>query len=407
MSRMVRIKRRLQEVCGVYDGEYAFKGPRCVQIDITNKCNNDCIGCWCNSPLLEERRLPSDITDATLPTETVYRLLDDLSEMGTEEIYFAGGGEPFMHPDAVDIFVYAKKKGFHVSVNTNFTLVDTDAVDRLVEAAVDHLIVSVWAGTPEVYSATHPNRDEADFLKLKKTLQYLNEKKGGGGNAPVIKVYHVMFNMNYKDFERMIDFVKETGSEAVEFTLLDTIPGKTDKLSLSREEASELLSKALKMKEKWYHKESGVWMGNYDTFIGRVKGIMEGSADYDKENVCSIDCFAGWAFARVIASGDVNSCLKSHRIPIGNLHKARFSDLWNNSRQREFRRRTRDISEDNPYLRFIGNDPSGTVGCFRSCDNMGHSMLIRDSLDRIKPPYRLLLKSFVSVAGLLRRKRGA
>jgi len=402
MKKLQKTKRALQEVIGIYDGVHAYTGPRCVQIDLTNKCNNDCIGCWCNSPLLEEKRLPDFITEATLPKQLVISLLDDLCAMGTEEIYFAGGGEPFMHPDALEIFLYAKQKGFIVSINTNFTIVDTQSAEKLVDAGVDHMIVSVWAGSGEVYSATHPNQDETTFRQLKETLSYLNEYKGKKGKPPIIKVYDVISNLNYHEFEEMIHFVAETGSESVEFTLLDTIPEKTDRLLLSESESQQLLDVAKKMKELYGGEASSVFLANYDTFLRRLSSSSQDQGEYDRQAFEEVPCYAGWAFARIIASGDVNSCLKSHRIPIGNLHNASFAELWNNDRQKEFRERTRTIDARDPYFRFIGNDTNAEVGCYRSCDNLGHSLLAHNNEQRIPKCVRPLLKSVAQVCRVTR-----
>ena len=38
---------------------------------------------------------------------------------------------------------------------------------------------------------------------------------------------------------------------------------------------------------------------------------------------------------------------------------------------------------EDPYFRFIGNDPSGKVGCSRSCDNLGHSLIMKQHMDRL------------------------
>jgi MoaA/NifB/PqqE/SkfB family radical SAM enzyme len=403
IKKINRITRALREAFGVFDGSYAYIGPRCVQIDLTNKCNNDCIGCWCNSPLLEEKRLPSFITDATLETELVIQLLDDLSKMGTEEIYFAGGGEPFMHPEAISIIEYAKRKGFVVSVNTNFTLVDQGRAERLVKAGVDHLIVSVWAGTPAVYAATHPNKDEKTFGSIEKTLSFLNELKGKKGCSPIIKVYNVILKKNFTDFEAMIDFVKRTGSESVEFTLIDTIPGKTDRLLLSREDADNLLMRAQAAQKKYDGPQSEVFLANYQTFLRRLSNAAQEKGEYDTKAFQEVPCYAGWSFARIIANGDVNSCLKSHRIPIGNLHSCRFGELWNNDRQQEFRQRTVHFDSQDPYFRFIGNDTNASIGCYRSCDNLGHSLLVHNNLKRIPNVLKRLLRGSAAGAHTVRR----
>jgi len=397
-----KIRNNLFEALGVYDGQFAYKGPRCVQIDLTNRCNNNCIGCWCNSPLLEEKRLPDFITDATLDKELVITLLDDLSHMGTEEIYFAGGGEPFMHPDAIEIIEYAKNRGFTVSINTNFTLVCQETAKRLVDACVDHLIVSIWAGSAGIYVKTHPNKSEKDFFELKKTLSFLNEYKGKKGNAPIIKVYDVVSNINYHEFEAMIQLVAETDSESVEFTLIDTVPGKTDRLLLSKEESNDLLTTARLMQERYGDAESEVFLANYETFLRRLSNVTQATGEYDTEAFQEVPCYAGWSFARIIANGDVNSCLKSHRIPIGNLHTTRFRKLWNNDRQKEFRKRTLHFSSEDPYFRFIGNDTNAQIGCYRSCDNLGHSLLVHRSLQRIPKVTRIFLHGIARASNIVR-----
>ena len=118
---------------GIFDGEYAYKGPHWVQIDLTNNCNNNCIACWCNSPLLGDKAMPPEVKKQTLDYHVVIRLIDKLSTMGTKELYFSGGGEPFMHPRVIDILSYAKSKRFICHLHTNFTLVDEDILNRLKE----------------------------------------------------------------------------------------------------------------------------------------------------------------------------------------------------------------------------------------------------------------------------------
>ncbi len=246
-----RIKRLLGDyidIVSIFDGLYAYKGPGFAQIDLTNNCNNDCIGCWCNSPLLEEKKINPEIKKQSLPFKRIIKLVDELYKMGTSHIYYAGGGEPFMHPQIMDILRYTKKRGFICYVNTNFTLVDEKAVKELVNLKIDHLTVSVWAGMPEVYSAAHPNKSEDTFYKIKEMLKLLNTLKH---KHPIIKLYNVIFNMNYHDIEAMMEFAINTNSEAVEFTVIDTIPGKTDKLLLNDKETESLLDSCKKLKEKY------------------------------------------------------------------------------------------------------------------------------------------------------------
>jgi len=89
---------RLKEIFGIFDGKYSYKGPFHVQMDLTNDCNNQCIACWCNSPLLRERRLKPPRKRIYLPASLAKELIDEVYNMGVTEIYFSGSGERLCIP---------------------------------------------------------------------------------------------------------------------------------------------------------------------------------------------------------------------------------------------------------------------------------------------------------------------
>src|SRR5512147_2771053 len=109
---LVKAKDRLQQAkiaAGILDKK-AYTGPITVQIDIMNACNQNCVGCWCHSPLLGDLAMSAETKKKFLPYKIAMKLIDDLDAMGVRDIYFTGGGEPFMHPQAVDIMEHVKKK---------------------------------------------------------------------------------------------------------------------------------------------------------------------------------------------------------------------------------------------------------------------------------------------------------
>lgn len=85
-------------------------GPWSVQIDLTNQCNNDCLACWCRSKFLKDKAMKPEVVKQSLSYEKVIGLIDELDKLGVRDIYFTGGGEPFMHPKILDIMRYIKKK---------------------------------------------------------------------------------------------------------------------------------------------------------------------------------------------------------------------------------------------------------------------------------------------------------
>ncbi|MDP8225732.1 MAG: glycosyltransferase [Candidatus Lernaella stagnicola] len=357
------------DIIGVLDGRESYVGPHTIQIDPTNLCNNDCLACWCRSPLLLDKALPSPKRDAVLPLPIVLRLLDDMVRMGSREVYVAGGGEPFCHPNIREIISEIKKRGLVCNINTNFTLIDQEMVEFLSEQGVDYMTVSVWAGTPETYSLLHPNKTEETFHQIKEMLAKLNAIKR---HVPFIKVYNVINNLNFHEIKAMVDFALKTRSESVEFTVLDTIPDRTDALLLDEEQREWLYAEACRIRE-WIEGEvpPRLHLFKYDQFLRRISGEHTTTGEHDKTIIDSMPCTVGWQFARIMADGDVNQCLKAHRIPSGNLHHDRFLDLWTGRAQHDWRQRTNVLVKQDPWFANIGNDPSARVGCYKSCDDLG------------------------------------
>jgi glycosyltransferase involved in cell wall biosynthesis/MoaA/NifB/PqqE/SkfB family radical SAM enzyme len=360
------------DLVGVIDGEHAFVGPRLVQLDVTNNCNNDCIACWCNSPLLHGERMSPEVKRQSLGYERIVGLLDELHTLGTREIYMAGGGEPFMHPRIEDVVAAVKARGMGLYINTNFTLIDERRVDLLVSLGVDHLTVSVWAGSPGVYARTHPNKTEETFEQMRRMLHRLRERKGGRGHAPFVKLYNVISHLNYRDVDAMFDFAREVQVESMELTVVDTKPGYTDCLLLNDEQRRELHGRCTKIAERVEREKIGLDLFRFDQFLRRVSS-SDGRGNYDQQVVDSLPCTIGWTFARVLPDGNVNPCLKAHRYPLGNIHHASFRDIWSSPRQYEFRRQTNQLKKKGEIFRLIGNDPTAEVGCYRGCDDLGRN----------------------------------
>lgn len=381
---------------GILDGYRAYVGPFLAQVDLTNDCNNNCIGCWCNSPLLNEMRLDKELARRqTLPLNLVKDLINDLHRIGTQQIYIAGGGEPFMHPNIMDILRFIKKKKMVCYINTNFTLVNEEIIKELIALKIDHLTISLWAGTPRTYALIHPNKNEDTFYQIEKRLKFLCNHKSCRPGYPLVKLYNVICNLNYQEIDEMVDFALGVGAESVEFTLIDTIPGKTDTLLLSEEQRIKLLDSAYKLKDK-----QNFWLTNnnflifkLDHFLRRISTENSLNGEYDRELINELPCYIGWAFTRILANGDVNACLKAHRIPVGNIYYQRFSQIWNGELQRQFRKKTKTTKKIDPIFRFIGNDPNFEIGCFRGCDDIDRNEDLHKRLLALTTTERIILAS--------------
>jgi MoaA/NifB/PqqE/SkfB family radical SAM enzyme len=259
---------------------------------------------------------------------------------------------------------------------------------------VDHFTVSLWAGTPSVYVDTHPNRSEDDFYKLKESLKYLNQIKR---SKPYVKVYHVICNRNHKDFLNMLEFCYETGCESVEFTLVDTIPGKTDCLLLGEEERQWLYLQCREIfaevgNDRLY--KGKVLLFGFERFMRRLSSEDSNTGDHDKNIVEQFPCYIGYLFARIMPDGDVNSCLKAHRIPVGNVYHDSFRSIWTGVRQQIFRDKVNVCHKDASFFCLLGNDAAARCGCYKSCDDIARNLYMHKRLTELNMLERAWLKTY-------------
>jgi len=88
-----------------------------LDIELTERCNNNCIHCCIN--------LPADDIDAKnreLSTEEIKNILKDAASLGCISVRFTGG-EPLLREDFEELYVFARKSGLRVLIFTNATLI--------------------------------------------------------------------------------------------------------------------------------------------------------------------------------------------------------------------------------------------------------------------------------------------
>jgi len=376
-----------------------YTGPWHVQIDLTNRCNNDCIACWCNSPLIGDKAMTEEVRRKQLSYETVIKLIDELAALGTRDIYFTGGGEPFMHPRILDFMHHVKQKGMRLGMSTNFTLVTKKIAEELVDIGIDHMNLSLWSATAKMYVIQHPSKSEDTFRQMTEVIDYIEELKAGKGvKQPALGMYNVINSYNYNEVTDMLEYAFKHKIKDISYVPVDTVPDATDSLQLQaehREILSEMIesfpAKRKLFKKKYNH---DVEFANLDIFSQRIQSKDVEQSNYDGEMLAALpSCYAGWSFARILANGDVNSCLKSFKMPVGNIEKDSFTNIWFGNKQKEFRKHTIDYDIHDPYFKIMGNDRmTQEQGCYKCCDNLGLNLSIHDKLVRLNGVEKLFIK---------------
>jgi radical SAM protein with 4Fe4S-binding SPASM domain len=125
----------------------AERVPLQVSIEVTRRCPLECLHCYNNLPMgdVEAKR-------RELSKEEHFRMLDELVEMGCFWILYTGG-EIFARKDFLEIYTYAKKKGFLVTLFTNGTIINEQIADYLAEWPPFAIEITLYGRTRETYEA--------------------------------------------------------------------------------------------------------------------------------------------------------------------------------------------------------------------------------------------------------------
>jgi len=109
--------------------------PLRVMFELTYRCNFSCKHCYV--PLKYQKY-------KELKTKEIFLILDQLADLGCFYLGFTGG-EPFIRKDALDIFRYAKKKGFEVIIYSNGSLISAKIAEELARLRLNKVDITIPA----------------------------------------------------------------------------------------------------------------------------------------------------------------------------------------------------------------------------------------------------------------------
>ena len=329
-SRMASLKYQLSLLRGLLSSERAYAGPFYIHVDITHRCNLKCLCCRWHSPLIESKRDKSICEDISV--EMFEEFCEDLQAMGTEEIYFVGTGEPFLHPRIFDLIAVAKKKGFKLIVYTNGLPLNEEVIRKLIDLKLDVLRVSLWASTPESFVQQVKQMTPDKFHGIIDGMSRLSQiKKELGASLPFLELCQTITDQNLDDLDKTVALAQKTGCQKMCFSpivdfaedeLKQFVPDAPEKIKVST--ALRKIKKQLKDLEI---------INNID--------IMLLHYSWDGRIQDNIPCYPAWYFTYVRTDGNIYACQRNTyaTTPLGDLRKDRFKDIWNNQAYRAFRRK--------------------------------------------------------------------
>jgi radical SAM protein with 4Fe4S-binding SPASM domain len=283
--------------------------PYRLDLALTYRCNNNCAHCY----NVEGRDLKE------LSTGDWKRILDRAWELGIPHIIFTGG-EPTLREDLPELITHAERNGQITGLNTNARrLSDANYVEKLVEAGLDHVQITVESSEAEIHDQMVQTRGA--FLQTIKGL------KNALASPLYVMTNTTMLRANVHTIPATLDFLAETGVPTIGLNaLIYSGRGAVVGTGLSESELTPLLKDA--RQKTGAHGQRLIW--------------------YTPTQYCSFDpmaldlgvkgCTAALYNMCVEPDGSVLPC-QSYYQPLGNLLADEWDAIWNHDLAIQLRER--------------------------------------------------------------------
>jgi len=194
----------LAELHRALGSERIFSKPYFLAFDPTDACQLDCPFCT-----------GGQTTQPHTNSLEAYRSV--MNRLGPwlirAEIYRAG--EPFVHPDILEMIRLAKSYGVGVDLSTNLMRLPENSAEKLVESGVDSLMVSLDGITQETYSKYRRGGDLNAVLSNLKAV--LAARKRAGSRTPRVVWQFLVFKHNQHEIRDAVALAKELGVDQIMF----------------------------------------------------------------------------------------------------------------------------------------------------------------------------------------------
>lgn len=154
--------------------------PMHLDIEATSLCNLRCTFCD-KLPVLRKDQL------GRIDMALYRKIIDEGSERKLCGVKLSYRGEPLLHPDIAEMVFYAKSKGvLDIYFNTNGILLDAKMSEKLIDAGLDRISLSVEGTDPGEFEKA---RVGAKFDVILENLDTLNKlKKKRNVKHPLVRV---------------------------------------------------------------------------------------------------------------------------------------------------------------------------------------------------------------------------
>lgn len=274
--------------------------PITISIEPTTSCNLRCPEC------------PSGLRSFSRATGMIEkslfnRIIDELSDT-LVYLTFYFQGEPYLHPQFLEMVKYASSKKIYTMTSTNGHYLNDELSRKTIESGLDRIIISIDGITQEVYEQYRIKGKLNKVLEGTKNL--IAWKKKLKSKTPFVIFQFLVVKPNEHQIEEAKILAKEIGVDSIVF--------KTAQI-YDFENGSDLIP-------------------TIDKYSRYKRGI---DGKYAIKNRLLNHCWKMWHSCVITWNGDVVPCCfdKDATHTLGSLKYNTFNSIWRSSAYNEFRRK--------------------------------------------------------------------
>lgn len=273
--------------------------PISLSIEPTTACNLRCPEC------------PSGLRSFTRPTGKLDQQLFKtiLDEIGDTLAYliFYFQGEPYLHPQLLNMVKYATDKKIYTATSTNAHFLTDEIAKQTVESGLDRMIISIDGATQETYEAY---RKTGELNKvLEGTQNILKWKKALKSRTPFVVWQFLVVRPNEHEIPEIKKMGKAYGVDQVVF----------------------------KTAQIYDYAQGNELIPTQDKY-SRYAPLPDGT--YRLKNKLLNECWKMWHSCVITWDGKVVPCCfdkDAHHV-LGNTSHQRFEDIWHSDGYASFRK---------------------------------------------------------------------
>jgi radical SAM protein with 4Fe4S-binding SPASM domain len=273
--------------------------PYAASIEPTTACNLGCPEC------------PSGLKQFTRATGRLDKEehLRMLSQLGQQLFYinYYFQGEPFLHPDFLELIKAANQRKIYTATSTNAHFITKTKSEEIVASGLDRMIISIDGLTQETYEQY---RKRGKLEKVIEGTKYMIEaKKKLNSRTPHLIFQFLVVRPNEHEIGDVFELGKSLGVDEVR----------------------------LKTAQLYDYKNGNPLMPKNEKYA-RYKKMKDGT--YKSKYSISDHCWRMWSSTVLTWDGKVVPCCfdKDAQHVLGDVLKADFKDIWKSPQYQSFRK---------------------------------------------------------------------